>query len=507
MNEIISKLQSGAITLKEAAKELGISQDELGIILSDKFGYEIADMKAIDYSLADSLPLDMMMKFEILPIKFESNSIYIAMKNPFDTATILKLRNIYKDKIIKLLIAPSTMLDRELSRLSLHYGLSDIISQVRVQISSKSSSDDSAVLRLIDRVLISAIKLGSSDIHIEPTSLASSIRVRVDGVLCELFEFDKDIYNSLISRLKLLANLDIAEYKKPQDGRFSYFINDRNIDFRISVLPVIGGQSVVLRILDTHKMIVNLQNLGLNESNLNSLKRSISKSYGMILVTGPTGSGKTTTIYSALNELKGSTKKIITIEEPIEYQMSHLQQVAVGHRTGISFEEALRSALRQDPDIIMIGEIRDHQSLRTAIGSALTGHLVLSTLHTNDAISAIDRMTDMGLERYLISGAVIAIMAQRLARKLCQHCKEKVEHNRYKAHGCAHCIGTGYSGRVVISEILEISPHLASLIAKGESSQMILTEAIKEGFVPMQNSAMKLVESGITSLEEILSIT
>lgn len=506
MNEILANLQNQTITFKKAAKELGVSQDELCAILSDKFGYELADIKDIDYSLADSLPLDMMIEFEILPVSFESNSISIAVKNPFDTAAILKLRNIYKDKILKILILPTTMLDSALAKLSLHYGLSDIILQIRAQINSKSQSDDSAVLKLIDRVLKSAIELGSSDIHIEPTSSGSVIRVRIDGVLCELFEFESDIYNSLIGRIKLLANLDIAEHKKPQDGRFSYIVNDRNIDFRISVLPVIGGQSVVLRILDTHKMIVSLQSLGLNESNLNSLKRSISKSYGMILVTGPTGSGKTTTIYSALNELKGTTKKIITIEEPIEYQMSHLQQVAVGHRSGIGFEEALRAALRQDPDIIMIGEIRDHQSLRTAIGSALTGHLVLSTLHTNDAISAIDRMMDMGLERYLISGAVIAIMAQRLARKLCSHCKEKIDENRYIARGCVHCVGTGYSGRVVISEILEINSNLASLIARGEPSDIILKEAIKDGFIPMQNSAMRLVEDGITSLEEILSI-
>ncbi|MEE3745175.1 GspE/PulE family protein [Campylobacter porcelli] len=506
MNEIISNLQNSAITPSQAAKDLGISQDEFCEILSSKFGYEVADMELVDYSLADSLPLDMIIKFEILPIKFELNCVHIATKNPFDIAIISKLRNIYKDKIIKLLIAPPSKLDKKLAKIALYYGLNSIILQVRAQINSKDSSDDSAVLKLIDRILISAIELGSSDIHIEPSGSGAIVRVRIDGVLCELFEFDGDIYNTLIGRIKLLANLDIAEHKKPQDGRFTYSIDDRDIDFRLSVLPVIGGQSVVLRILDTHKMIVDLQNLGLNEVNLNLLKKSISKSYGMILVTGPTGSGKTTTIYSALNELKGKTKKIITIEEPIEYQMSYLQQVAVGDRAGVSFETALRAALRQDPDIIMIGEIRDHQSLRTAIGAALTGHLVLSTLHTNNAISAIDRMIDMGLERYLISGAVVAIMAQRLARKLCQHCKERVENNRYKARGCAHCVGTGYSGRVIISEILQITPNLASLIAKATPSSVILDEAIKEGFVPMSDSGFKLVESGVTSLEELLSL-
>ena len=503
MNELISKLQNLDCEFSQIAREFGLSQDEIFDILVSKFDFEVADMEFVDYSLAESLPLDMMMKFELLPIKFELNIIHIAMKNPLNIATIAKLRNIYKDKIVKLLISHPTTMDRRLAKLPLYYGLNEIISLIRVQINAKNSNDDSAVLRLIDKILLNAIELNSSDIHIEPTSKASSVRVRVDGVLCELFEFDKDIYNSLIGRIKLLANLDIAEHNKPQDGRFSYFINDRKIDFRISILPVIGGQSVVFRILDTHKMIVNLQNLGLNEFNLNLLKSSISKSYGMILVTGPTGSGKTTTIYSALNELKGTTKKIITIEEPIEYHLSHLQQVSVGK---ISFEEALRATLRQDPDIIMIGEIRDHQSLRTALRASLTGHLVLSTLHTNDAISAIDRMTDMGLERYLISGSVIAIMAQRLARKLCEHCKQRVENNRYKAHGCHHCVGTGYSGRVVISEILEITNDISSLIAKGESSKVILQEALKDGFIPMRDSAMELVDQGITSLEEVLSI-
>lgn len=506
MNEMLKKLQNSSITLSAAAKELAISEDEICELVSDRFGYEIADISVVDYTLADSLPLDIMVKFEILPIKFEANIISVAMKNPFDTSALLRLRNIYKDKIIKPLIIQPAKLDRILAKLPLHYGLNAIISQVKVQINSKGSNDDSAVLRLIDRVLNSAIELNSSDIHIEPTNFGCVIRVRIDGVLCELFEFDSDIYAGLIGRLKLLANLDIAEHKKAQDGRFSYDINGRSIDFRISVLPIIDGQSVVLRILDSHKMIVNLQNLGLNELNFSTLKRAIYKNYGMILVTGPTGSGKTTTIYSALNELKGPTKKIITIEEPVEYQMSYLQQVAVGHRSAISFEEALRSALRQDPDIIMIGEIRDYQSLRTAVGAALTGHLVLSTLHTNNAISAIDRMMDMGLERYLISGAIIAIMAQRLARKLCSYCKEMVENGRYKAHGCPHCVGTGYSGRVVISEVLEISANLASLMARGESSGIILAEAKREGFIPMEVSAMELVDSGVTSLEEVLSL-
>ncbi|WP_086240796.1 GspE/PulE family protein [Campylobacter devanensis] len=506
MNEMLKKLQNSSITLSAAAKELAISEDEICELVSDQFGYEIADISVVDYTLADSLPLDIMVKFEILPIKFEANIISVAMKNPFNTSALLRLRNIYKDKIIKPLIIQPAKLDRILAKLPLHYGLNAIISQVKVQINSKGSNDDSAVLRLIDRVLNSAIDLNSSDIHIEPTSFGCMIRVRIDGVLCELFEFDSDIYAGLIGRLKLLANLDIAEHKKAQDGRFSYDINGRSIDFRISVLPIIDGQSVVLRILDSHKMIVNLQNLGLNELNFSTLKRVIYKNYGMILVTGPTGSGKTTTIYSALNELKGPTKKIITIEEPVEYQMSYLQQVAVGHRSAISFEEALRSALRQDPDIIMIGEIRDYQSLRTAVGAALTGHLVLSTLHTNNAISAIDRMMDMGLERYLISGAIIAIMAQRLARKLCLYCKEMVEDGRYKAHGCPNCVGTGYSGRVVISEVLEISANLASLMARGESSGIILAEAKREGFIPMEVSAMELVDSGVTSLEEILSL-
>lgn len=505
-NDILLRLQNSSITLAAAAKELAISEDEICQLASNKFGYEIADISAIDYALADSLPLDMMVKFEILPIKFDANFISIAMKNPFDTGALLKLRNIYKDKIIKPLIMQPSRLDRVLAKLPLHYGLNAIISQAKSQINSKGSSDDSAILRLIDRVLCSAIGLNSSDIHIEPLGIGCSIRVRIDGVLCELFEFDSDIYAGLTGRLKLLANLDIAEHKKAQDGRFSYEINGRSVDFRISVLPIIGGQSVVLRILDSHKMIVNLQNLGLNELNLSTLKSAISKSYGMILVTGPTGSGKTTTIYSALNELKGPTKKIITIEEPVEYQMSYLQQVAVGHRSAISFEEALRSALRQDPDIIMIGEIRDHQSLRTAVGAALTGHLVLSTLHTNNAISAIDRMMDMGLERYLISGSVIAIMAQRLARKLCLHCKEITKDGHYKAHGCPHCVGTGYSGRVVISEVLEISANLASLIARGESSGAILEAALSEGFVPIKDMAMELVGSGVTSLEEVLSL-
>ncbi len=375
---------------------------------------------------------------------------------------------------------------------------------------------------LIDVILKACINSRASDVHIEPTEKNCSVRARIDGKLTEVFIFEKMIYPPLASRLKLLANLDIAEKRKPQDGRFSTVVGSREYDFRISTLPILYGESIVMRVLDKQKAMVRLEDAGMDSESYQKLLKGLQAPYGIILVTGPTGSGKTTTLYGALNELRNVEDKVITVEDPVEYRMNLIQQVQVNPKVGLSFADALRSILRQDPDKIMIGEIRDQETLEIAIKAALTGHLVISTLHTNDSISAIPRMVDMGIEHYLISGALVAIQAQRLVRKICQHCKteeqvpastmeefkEFIPENTkfFTGKGCRECNDSGYMGREMICEVLNISEDLSSLIAKGASKEVLHEQAVKDGFQGIFENGIQKAIDGITSLEEILRV-
>ena len=377
-------------------------------------------------------------------------------------------------------------------------------------------------MRLFETVLKTAISSRASDIHIESSEKNCIVRCRIDGMLAEIFVFDKDIYPPLVSRLKMLSNLDIAEHRKPQDGRFSVQVLGRDYDFRISTLPVIHGESVVMRILDKTKAIIKLSELGMLEDNLAKFSRLTRTPYGMILVTGPTGSGKTTTLYAALNDIKSVEKKMITVEDPVEYQMDMIQQVHVNEKAGLTFASSLRSILRQDPDIVMIGEIRDQETLRIAIQAALTGHLVFSTLHTNDAISAVARVVEMGIEPYLVSGSLIGVEAQRLVRKLCPHCKQKItltpmqldhiihlipdDFTFYAPVGCEKCSQTGYLGREMISEILPISDKISSLIAKNATKEELTSTALAEGFKDFFTDGIRRAAMGITSIPEVYRV-
>ena len=341
-------------------------------------------------------------------------------------------------------------------------------------------------------------------------------------MLRQSFTFDKDIFNPLASRMKLLSNLDIAEKRKPQDGRFSTTISNKEFDFRVSTLPTIQGESIVLRILDKSKAMIKLEDAGMSKHCYEKFSEAIKVPYGIVLVTGPTGSGKTTTLYGAVNAIKDVKDKIITVEDPVEYQMAGLQQVNVKESIGLGFADALKSILRQDPDKIMIGEIRNQETLRIAIQAALTGHLVLSTLHTNDAISSISRILDMGIEEYLVSGALVAIQAQRLVRKICKHCKttttldpvllKDIEQylpenpTFYKGEGCKECGQSGYSGREMISEVLIISETMARMIAKVASKEDLTKQALEEGFVTMFEDGVHKALSGASTIEEIYRV-
>jgi len=465
-------------------------------------------------------------KHNAIPISQDDMSVTVAFHDPLNISDQEAMQRLFPKKILKIALATKKQIAAYLYKIELKDSVKELIEKIRDELNSISSlkeqQEASSILLLIDVILKTCIHGRASDIHVEPTEKNCVIRGRIDGKLSEIFIFEKDIYPPLASRLKLLANLDIAEKRKPQDGRFSTTVNAREFDFRISTLPILYGESIVMRILDKQKALVKLEDAGMDSISYKKFLKGLKAPYGIILVTGPTGSGKTTTLYGALNELRNVEDKIITVEDPVEYRMNLIQQVQVNAKVGLTFSDALRSILRQDPDKIMIGEIRDQETLEIAIKAALTGHMVLSTLHTNDAISAIPRMADMGIEHYLISGALVAIQAQRLVRKICTHCKvedvlsisalEEIHDSVpkgtifYKGKGCRECGGTGYMGREMICEVLNISEELSSLIAKGASKEQLLTQAKKEGFIPIFHNGLQKAIDGITSIEEVLKV-
>lgn len=496
--------------------------------LAQELNLMFVDLDSIDmdYNLTGTVPLAQLQKHNAIPISQDDMSVTVAFNDPLDIDAQEAIQRLFPRKIVKIALATKKQISNYLYKIELKDSVKGLIGKIRDELNSISSIEEqqeaSSVLQLIDVVLKTCINGRASDIHIEPTEKNCVVRGRVDGKLTEMFIFEKDIYPPLASRLKLLANLDIAEKRKPQDGRFSTAVGAREFDFRISTLPILYGESIVMRVLDKQKALVKLEDAGMDSVSYHKLLKGLQAPYGIILVTGPTGSGKTTTLYGALNELRNVEDKVITVEDPVEYRMNLIQQVQVNAKVGLSFADALRSILRQDPDKIMIGEIRDQETLEIAIKAALTGHLVISTLHTNDSISAIPRMADMGIEHYLISGALVAIQAQRLVRKICTSCKVEDElsasvleeiHDSipegttfYKGKGCRECGGTGYMGREMICEVLNISEELSSLIAKGASKEQLLTQAKKEGFIPIfQNGIQKAID-GITSIEEVLKV-
>ncbi|MCI6344687.1 MAG: GspE/PulE family protein [Campylobacter sp.] len=490
-----------------------------------KFEYSSLDEGSIDYNLARKIPSSQLKRLGVLPLKEDKVNVYVAFRDLFDVEIQEQIANIFNRKILKVVVCDTAKLDKVLSKMELNESVSSLIAQIRQEISRANTDDggeSSAILRLIETILKTAISSRASDIHIESSEKNCIVRCRIDGMLAEIFVFDKDIYPPLVSRLKMLSNLDIAEQRKPQDGRFSVQVLGRDYDFRISTLPVIHGESVVMRILDKSKAIIKLSELGMLEDNLAKFSRLTRTPYGVLLVTGPTGSGKTTTLYAALNDIKSVETKMITVEDPVEYQMDMIQQVNVNVKAGLTFANSLRSILRQDPDVIMIGEIRDQETLRIAIQAALTGHLVFSTLHTNDAISAVARVVEMGIEPYLVSGALIGVEAQRLVRKLCPHCKQKItlpptqldgiihlipdDFAFYAPVGCDKCSQTGYLGREMISEVLPISDKISSLIAKNATKEELKSTALAEGFKDFFTDGIRRAAMGITSIQEVYRV-
>lgn len=505
-----------------------VSHKEMALLLSKQLKIDFVDLygEKIDFNALAKFSLPLLTSAKAIPFKEDEEYVYIATSDPlnFDALEVLE-RNI-ATKPLKIYLSLAEDITHIFQRLEIIKKTQTIAADVKREINNEGvkGGEASAVMQLISLIIKDAILRRASDLHIEPDLRGMSVRTRVDGILQETFVFDLDIYTALNSRIKLLGNLDISERRKAQDGRFSLEVVGGKYDFRLSTTPTLFGESIVMRILDQQKILLKLHELGFENKNLEKFNEIIHAPFGIVLITGPTGSGKTTTLYAALNEVKSIENKVLTIEDPIEYQLPLVQQVQVNERVGFGFLDALKSFLRQDPDIILVGEIRDFETLNAAAQASLTGHLVFSTLHTNDAPSAIGRMVQMGLQSYLIADSLVGIVAQRLVRKICSECKTEIKPHKnllrrvdrwinedtlfYAGKGCPKCNMTGYSGRLLISEILVVNEAIAKMISTESSKYDVARYAQEnEGFEPMIIDGLSKVLRGITTLEEVLRVT
>lgn len=543
------ELQKALEIQKKEGTKLGEVLVNIGLISEKDIVIALAKQLSIPYAsytkgllkpaagqdLAKLVPEEYARRHMLLPISRHLNSLTVAFVDPLDLITIDNLKHMTGLEINPIIAAKSDI-QRAMDEF---YGKEDLLKEAisdsyeleefKIEKDKEehlsldeliAKAEEAPIVKLVDLLLMQAIKDRVSDIHIEPFRNKINIRYRIDGVLYEIAPPARHLLPAIVSRVKILSNLDIAERRLPQDGAFFVTVEKKGIDIRVSTIPTIYGEKVVMRILDKSMTPLDLKELGFEPKDLEDFKKAISSPHGLILITGPTGSGKTTTLYAALSEIKTPHKNICTVEDPVEYKLEGINQVQVKPSIGLTFANTLRSFLRQDPDIIMVGEVRDLETAQICIRSSLTGHLVLSTLHTNDASSAISRLIDIGIESYLISSSLILVGAQRLVRRLCLECKEayepvpklvsdfKIKQDLlYKPKGCDYCSHTGYRGRIAIYEIVLISDKLRELISRGATLSEIIQAVRSMGVKSLAESGIKKVEEGLTSIEEVLSIT
>jgi type IV pilus assembly protein PilB len=525
-----------------------LDEEDLIQTASEVYKLPVANLsnEKIEEAILKKIPSDKAKQYGIFPLRYENGQLLVAMSNPQDVIAIDHLSMLVEVKIKPLLVRKSEIA----SYIERYYRLDDSIydlmknisEQARIEIikddeifdankmhhvSASGREDHSPAVKLGNVILYDAIRSRASDIHIEPFEKFVEVRYRVDGNLRNIMKVPIDLYGHLVVRVKILTNLDISETHKAQDGRCSLLVNDRKVDLRISVIPTFFGEKMVLRLLDKKEAQVELEHLGFYEDDLNIIKRMVRKPQGMILVTGPTGSGKTSTLYAALSHIKSETKNIVTIEDPVEYLMQGINQIQVNPFKDVTFATGLRSILRQDPNVILVGEIRDLETAEIAFRASLTGHLVFSSVHTNHALSTIIRLMDIGLEPYLIASSVILIVAQRLVRTICPYCKAEVIDLKQKQElyekfglfiqqnkinhfffgkGCDRCCYTGFLGRTVISEILRIDEQLSNLISNGAHQAEMSKVAKANGMRSLAESGIRKVVEGLTTIEEVESV-
>lgn len=529
------KLGDALIQLKYLRAEdiLKALSIQLGIPYSNKI-----EADEIPLELVNQLPLNYAKKNEVLPLGRENGSVRIAMADPFNHFTLDDLRLLYGLRI-KPVIASSYEI---ISAINVVYNkISDAGESAMDELEGESldtigqameevqdlleSGDEAPIIRLVNSLLFRAVKQKASDIHTEPFEKDLVVRFRVDGVLYDIMHPPKKAMAAIASRIKIMANLNIAEKRLPQDGRIRIKIAGKDIDIRVSTVPTAYGESIVMRLLDKSHVILDLEKIGIQGRSLEQMKELIYRPHGIVLVTGPTGSGKTTTLYAALSRINTVDKKILTTEDPVEYQLDGINQIPVNAAIGLTFAAGLRSILRQDPDVVMVGEIRDLETAEIAIQAALTGHLVFSTLHTNDAPSSITRLCDMGIEPFLVSSAVVAVLAQRLLRTVCKDCgrryvpadeqlaeigktREDLKGRQlYKAVGCGNCMNTGYVGRTGIHELMLVDDDIKTQLMKSTEASPLKKLAVQKGMITLREDGIQKALRGITTLEEVFRVT
>ncbi len=545
------QLRAASRDAKEHSTRLGFSLIKIGAISEAELTRALAkqyrvpavdlDRVQIDPKLIKLFPPDLAQKHNVLPIRRIGRMLTIAMADPTDAGAIDTIKFVTRCDIEPVIVGEVTLRrhldefyaakeDDHLAELLAEFTDSDdveVIEDTEEEVSTaalQAQVDDAPVVKLVGGILSDAVQRGASDIHIEPYEHDLRVRYRIDGALKEIMKPPYKMKAAIASRVKILSNLNIAERRVPQDGRIKLKLKNRVIDFRVSTLPVIFGEKIVLRILDQGNLTLDLEKFGMEPKALRDFMRAIMNPYGMVLVTGPTGSGKTTTLYSALQKINTEDVNIMTAEDPVEYNLHGINQVLVRNEIGMTFAAALRAFLRQDPNIIMVGEIRDIETGGIAIKAALTGHLVLSTLHTNDAPSTITRLIDMGLEPFNVAGALNCVTAQRLVRRICAHCKEEAKyppeyfeaaqiegedkaHRFYRGRGCDSCGGSGYKGRAGLYEVMSMSPDVRRLIMHGASTDELRHQGLREGMLTLRMDGLLKASRGVTTLEEVIKET
>jgi len=514
-----------------------ITQQDLFRILENQHKTPFVDLDRTDINptLSRYVPADLARRNNLAPVRVEHNVIYVAIEDPKDFRALDEVRTAARMEVQPMLasgrsikshidrIYGNEFAQRALTDYSKEINYEEVVSQI-----VDTGADDIAsapIVRLINALLEQAVGLGASDIHVEPMITQVRVRMRVDGVLQNILQSPISTLNAMIARVKILGGLNIAERRAPQDGRFNVRVLEREIDVRLSIMPTVHGEKAVMRLLDRSTFLIPKAKLGFTERNLGMFNSLLTTPHGIILITGPTGSGKSTTLYTMMDEINNVRDNIVSIEDPVEYIIDGLNQTRVNPKAGMDFASGLRSILRQDPDIIMIGEIRDAETVEIAIRAAITGHLVLSTIHTNDSVSTVFRLTDMGIPAYMVAASVVAIIAQRLLRVICPQCKSAYVPDQaelemagieswssetatfYKGLGCQLCNNTGYKGRMAVHEILVFDHTIRELIHNNVSVGELRKYALEAGLTPLKDSAVELLNKGVTTLEEIINVT
>ncbi len=528
----------------ESSRNEGITPERVllasGAITSDGLARALAERYGLDHLDLDIFPVDMgaanlvvnsaAKRYQAVPVAFvDKRTLLLAMADPSNVLAVDDVA-IMTGYEVRVAVASPDAIGDLISRMA---RLEDVVSGDAAAaeeaeeasadiVNLRETADDAPVVKLVNQIVAQAVELGASDVHMAPDGHEVRVRVRVDGILQDITTVPRRMAAGVVSRVKIMAELDISERRLPQDGRVSLTVDGRHIDLRVVTLPSVHGESIVMRILDKDSVVMKLEKLGMADDERDRFERAFHETHGAVLVTGPTGSGKSTTLYAALLALNTSEKNIITVEDPVEYQIAGLTQVQVSSKAGLTFATGLRAMVRADPDIIMVGEIRDRETAQIAVESALTGHLVLSTLHTNDAPSAITRLTEMGIEPFLVASALDCVLAQRLARMLCSNCKQRtivpaevLRDNGYKAlvdleayepNGCRRCGGTGYRGRLGIYEVMTLSSEIRNLTLERRSAEEIREVAIREGMRRLRDDGLEKVRQGLTSIAEIARV-